>query len=173
LTASRLPERRSIKTALTELRRAVREALGRCEFGKAEAAMTVERLGTACAFCDDPAVLWAFLFPMRSGGEMVLGNMVPACAACAASKGEQELEAWLLRPSSVPRYRGVPDLDGRVRRLRDHMQHCGYVPRSLQDRLGVEGMREFMEYASREHALRMGIRQLVAGVRSRAARPRS
>jgi len=59
--ASGLPEPRSIKTALTELRGAVRQSLGRFTFGAGEAASALAFLGTNCVFCDARATDWDLL----------------------------------------------------------------------------------------------------------------
>lgn len=166
-----LPERRSVKTALTELRRAVRESLGRFDFGPGEAASAMAQLGSECAFCGDRATVWDLLVPMRSGGEAVLGNVVPACAGCRAFKGEQVFDEWMLRGFSSPQVRGIRDTAGRVRRLRTYMHHFGYVPRALDERLGTEGRAALDEVRKRERALRVAIKRLFDVVESAKAPP--
>jgi hypothetical protein len=157
-----LPEPRSVKTALTELRRAVRESLGRFQFGRAEAASALANLSSECVYCDEKATAWDLLVPLRSGGEVVLGNVVPACGRCRASKGEQVFDEWMLRGFSSPQTRGVTGINTRVRRLQTYMDHFGYRPQSLDERLGPEGLAALDIVRKRERALRMAIWRLAA-----------
>lgn len=166
-----LPEPRSVKTALTELRRAVRESLGRFHFGRGEAASVLAHLGSACVYCGERAAEWDLLVPLRSGGEAVLGNVVPACARCRAFKGEQVFHEWMLRGFSSPQVRGVTGIDGRVRRLQTYMHRFGYVPLSLDERLGAEGRAALDTVRKRERALRMAIRCLFEVVDGRKVPP--
>jgi len=170
-TLGGLPEPRSAKTALTELRRAVRESLGRFQFGRGEAATALAHLGSACVYCGGTAREWDLLVPLRSEGEVVLGNVVPACARCRASKGEQVFDEWMLRGGSRPRVRGVMGTQARIRRLQIYMRRCGYKPSSLDQRLAAEGRVALEAVRKRERALRLAIQRLFEVVESERVPP--
>jgi hypothetical protein len=143
-----LPQRRSVKTALTEVRAAVREALARYEFGPGEAASALAHLGTDCVFCERPATEWAFLVPLRFGGDAVLGNVAPACRECYWAKRDQDFREWM--PQGT-----------KLRRLENHVRHFGYTTRGLDDRLGTAGMRAYLEYHAAHRKLRSAIKRLL------------
>lgn len=155
-----LPERRSAKTALTELRRAIRESLGRFDFGPGEAASVLAHLGSDCGYCGDRATLWDLLVPLRHEGEVVLGNVVPACRQCRALKGEQRFDEWMVQERSSPARRAITNTSARLRRLRTYMDRFGYTPQSLDERLGAEGWAALNEVRRHESALRRAVSQL-------------
>lgn len=158
-----LPQPRSVKTALTEVRRAVREALGRFAFGAGEAARALAYLGADCVFCGSPARAWDLLVPRRSGGEVVLGNVVPVCLFCHGNKREQDFQAWMLQDRWPGlRARGIANVRGRLRRLRAYMTHFQYTPTSLEARLGPGGLRAFEEVHRRDWQLRTAVAQHLA-----------
>ncbi|ANJ28215.1 nuclease [Agromyces aureus] len=60
-------------------------------------AMTAEWRG--CAYCGaiDRALQKDCVQPVSRGGRYTLGNVVPACGACNASKSNDEVTSWLRR----------------------------------------------------------------------------
>ncbi|GAA1937602.1 HNH endonuclease signature motif containing protein [Agromyces allii] len=60
-------------------------------------AMTAEWRG--CAYCgaSDRALQKDCVQPISRGGRYTLGNVVPACGACNASKSNDEVTSWLRR----------------------------------------------------------------------------
>lgn len=52
-----------------------------------------------CAYCqgDGAALQRDCVQPVSRGGRYTLGNVVPACASCNASKRSSEVTAWLRR----------------------------------------------------------------------------
>ena len=53
----------------------------------------------ACAYCNAVAtdLQRDCVLPISRGGRYTIGNVVPACGACNASKGTHEVTAWLRR----------------------------------------------------------------------------
>ncbi|WP_367647051.1 HNH endonuclease [Streptomyces sp. NRRL S-31] len=52
------------------------------------------RWGGTCAYCDAPAEHLDHVKPFALGGRDVLSNVIPACADCNRSKGDQSLAQW-------------------------------------------------------------------------------
>lgn len=52
-----------------------------------------------CAYCgaEEPALQKDTMLPISRGGRYTLGNVVPACRACNASKCNAELTTWMRR----------------------------------------------------------------------------
>ena len=93
--------------------------------------------GLRCVYCDDTKVgRWDHLVAVRNGGETVKGNMVLSCSACDDSKAQTGFEAWMRGGAArSPKSRNIPDIDGRVSRLREYQTHFGYVARTMAERL--------------------------------------
>lgn len=53
----------------------------------------------ACAYCgaDNRALQRDCVLPISRGGRYSVGNVVPACATCNASKGNSEVTTWMRR----------------------------------------------------------------------------
>ena len=53
----------------------------------------------ACAYCGSPEGPFQkdCVLPISRGGRYTLGNVVPACASCNASKHNSEVSGWLRR----------------------------------------------------------------------------
>jgi hypothetical protein len=134
--------------------------LGRFSFGRGEAASVLAHLGSECVYCGESASVWDLLVPLHSGGEVVLGNVVPSCVRCRASKAEQVFDDWMLRGFSSPKVRGVTGINVRVRRLEAYMRRFEYTPLSLDDRLGAEARAALEIVRKEERALRTAIRRL-------------
>lgn len=52
------------------------------------------RWGGTCAYCDAPAEHLDHIKPIARGGRDVESNVIPACAPCNYSKGDQPLAQW-------------------------------------------------------------------------------
>jgi 5-methylcytosine-specific restriction endonuclease McrA len=59
----------------------------------------LQRLWGGCAYCrgTDRPVQRDCVLPISRGGRYTLANVVPACAACNASKCNDEVTGWLRR----------------------------------------------------------------------------
>src|SRR5438128_636464 len=85
-------------TAFKYLERALQEGLGRRQFGSADKRQAKEFFGEplSCVYCgSNNWERWDHLVPAISGGESVLGNMVPACQPCDDSKGRRPFDSWM------------------------------------------------------------------------------
>jgi hypothetical protein len=52
--------------------------------------------GAECAYCGKIATQVDHVIPHKQGGPTTLGNGIPACTSCNASKGAQNVTDWLL-----------------------------------------------------------------------------
>lgn len=52
-----------------------------------------------CAYCgaEEPALQKDTMLPISRGGRYTVGNVVPACRSCNASKCNSELTTWMRR----------------------------------------------------------------------------
>jgi len=134
------PSRTTTGFAFSILDRAIREGIANRKFGKAEKEKVLEFFSNhppECAYCGSKDVKrWDHIVPIRSGGDTVLGNMVLACARCDDSKQHFEFEEWMTGSSRFsPQSIGVKDFQNRIRKIKSYMDHFGYQPRSLDERL--------------------------------------
>lgn len=143
-----VPQRTTPGFAFSMVERALLECVAVRKFGKAEIEEVVSFFGgdaPACVFCGATAVQrWDHLIPVSRGGDTVLGNMVPACARCDDSKRDLSYEEWAVggEPNS-PRTRGVPGLDYRLSKIREYVAKYAYQPRTPEERLNAEELRQF------------------------------
>jgi RHS repeat-associated protein len=54
------------------------------------------KLGSKCAYCEKAATQVDHVKSFKAGGSTTIGNGVPACASCNASKGAKNVADWLL-----------------------------------------------------------------------------
>lgn len=54
------------------------------------------RYGHRCAYCRQPDEMLGLdhVFPLARGGRHTIGNLLPACPSCNASKGNKTLTEW-------------------------------------------------------------------------------
>ncbi|HJN87120.1 MAG: HNH endonuclease [Dehalococcoidia bacterium] len=146
----RAPQRQTPAFAFSFVERAIREGIGLNKFRAPEMAEVVRFFygdrEPECVYCGDRDVRrWDHVVPVARGGDTVLGNMVPACARCDDSKQATVFEQWMTGGAPLsPVSRGVGDIAGRVRRIRDYAGHYGYKPQSIEQRLG-DGEREELQ----------------------------
>jgi len=170
----RIPSPVTISAGFSGLGRALQESLGAREFGAEEGQRVIEFFGAdppECVFCGSQEVArWDHLVAIMSGGETVLGNIVPACQACDDSKRAEPFEEWML--SDVPRSpksRGVKDIDRRVKRIEAYLQHFGYTPRCLEERLDKRELERLAAIRWRLQVLREDIEALSCDYRARTS----
>ena len=80
-------------------RRRRRVALADNDLTAPEWADLVAAWGGSCAYCGTttPELQRDCVLPISRGGRYTLGNVVPACASCNASKHNDEVTGWLRR----------------------------------------------------------------------------
>ena len=111
---------------------------------------------------------WDHVVPIKEGGETVLGNMVLACARCDDSKRHLPLEEWMKSNSeSSLKNRGVKDIEQRIERIKGYVEHFGYTPRSLEDRLDKHDWDRLIAIRSRLQDLRKDIDELIKDYRTK------
>jgi 5-methylcytosine-specific restriction endonuclease McrA len=61
--------------------------------------LSLQEAWGGCAYCGalDPALQKDCVLPISRGGRYTLGNVVPACRSCNASKCNDEVTGWLRR----------------------------------------------------------------------------
>lgn len=63
-----------------------------------------------CAYCrDEEMVGYDHVIPVSEGGETAPYNMLPCCAACNSSKGDEEVVSWLCYKGWDDRWPGIEE----------------------------------------------------------------
>ena len=168
----KVPQRTTPGFAFSIVERALQECLAARRFGPEEIAKVLAFFGAdppECVYCGSHEVRrWDHLVPVNKGGETVLGNMVPACAHCDDSKRDLPFEEWMTSDAAgSPKSRGVEDIDKRVERIKAYVQHFGYTPRSLEERLNEHELERLTTIRSRLQELREDIEELIEDYRTR------
>lgn len=79
-----------------------------------------------CVYCGDPKTEWDHLYPLIRNKEATgyiseIKNLVPACGKCNQSKGNRDWEEWMRSDAKQsPSTRGIPDLEERIRIIRNY-----------------------------------------------------
>jgi len=167
-----VPGRTTPGFAFSILDRAISECLSRQQFGAAEVKQVIDFFGgnpLECAFCGAiPVTRWDHLIPIHRGGETILGNMVPACGPCDDSKQHRPYEVWMLgEGQSSLKSRGVADVGTRLERLRAYVQHFGYSPCPLNERLTAEELARLTAIRAKLHEARSDLEALIVEYRRR------
>jgi hypothetical protein len=134
--------------AFSYVERALREGLSQARLGADELAEIRKFFPLwECVYCGSSKIRGLdHLVSVRSDGETVLGNMVPACGSCDDSKGSRDFESWMFgKAKCSPASRGIEHLEVRAQRLRDYKKFYGYAPRSLEMRLTEAEVAELRE----------------------------
>lgn len=168
----KVPGRTTPGFAFSILNRALRECLGRRQFGNAEIQHVLAFFGNnppRCAFCgDDDVKRWDHLVPIKNGGETVLGNMVPACATCDDSKRDLPWDQWIISDSeNSPRRRGTRDTRRRSQRIGVYIREFGYSVDDINDRLSKPESRRYDAILATLEELRGEVDSLISDYRSR------
>lgn len=169
MTLPAAPQRTTPGFSFSIVERSLRECIARREFGKLEMAQIVEFFGPSCAYCGtSPIQRWDHLVPISRGGDTVLGNVVPACSKCDDSKRDLLFDEWAVcsAPNS-PRSRGVPDIEGRLHRIREYASRYDYAPLPPEKRLDADELRQFEVIRQDLSRLRRDVDKLIAMYRGR------
>lgn len=165
------PDRLNPAFAFSYVERALREGLAIRRFTVAESAEADRFFGDPpqCVYCGGPGTeRWDHLVAVMQDGETVLGNMVPACAACDDSKGKTPFADWLQNPRTIQALGiSLEDANRRISRLQQYMAEFGYCVRTLEDRLDEYEKQELQEIRADALCLRQRIETLIARFRSR------
>lgn len=168
----RVPSRTTPGFAFSYIERALLDCLGDRQFGQSEISEVIEFFGSnppECVFCGNPEIeRWDHLVPIKKGGETLLGNMVPACRTCDDSKRDLPFDEWILSNSpSSPKTRGIIDIDERIERIKDYVQHFKYQVCPLENRLEPDEIEKLVEIRSTTQLLRQEIDGLIDNYRLR------
>jgi len=147
--------------------RALREGIGRRAFRAKEIALVAAFFGEPlrCVYCDSPEVgRWDHLVPVVSGGETVVGNMVPACAPCDDSKSKRHFATWL-RLQAQRGAMSPESAEERITRLREYMERFEYQPEEYGSRLSADRAVQLADLRSRLSTLRRDVEEFIAQVR--------
>jgi hypothetical protein len=167
-----VPQRTTPGIVFSNVERAISDCLGRRQFGMAEMAAVVAFFGgepLECVFCGSTDVRrWDHLVSVKEGGETMLGNMVPACAACDDSKRHLPFDIWMR--SAVPRWlmsHGTVDVEARIARIQAYVAHFGYTVTPLDKRLDAEEQAVLADIRAKLHAARAETEALIKHYRRR------
>jgi len=160
------PSRTTTGFAFSILDRAIREGIARRKFGKTEKAQVLEFFDNStpeCVYCGSKDVKrWDHLVPIRNGGDTVLGNMVLACARCDDSKQHFEFEEWMTSSGRFsPQSQGVKDLQNRINKIKSYVDHFGYQPRHLDERLDSVEREKLEEIKESMGEIRAEVEELI------------
>ena len=170
----RVPQRTTPGFAFSMVERALNDCLGRRQFGKPEQAEVLALFfGTGepeCVYCGSPEIWrWDHVVPVMQGGEAVLGNMVPSCPRCDDSKRDLPFEEWMVSDARwSPATRQVPDVQQRAERISEYVQHFGYAPRTLEQRLDEA---EWSRVAQIRYTLQLARQEMDSLIADYRARP--
>jgi hypothetical protein len=169
------PARTTPGFAFSMLDRAIKECLATRQFDADAMAQVVSFFGNTppeCVYCGSPNVQrWDHLVPITKGGDTVLGNMVLACASCDDSKRDLSFDEWILCESKLsPKSRGVVNLDQRIEQIRAYVQHFGYVPMRLEDKLDQNELNKLNSLRAEIQVVRGKFEQLIASHRAKTGK---
>lgn len=100
------------------------------------------------------------------------GIKVPACGPCDDPNQHRPFEQWMRGSSpKSPAARGVPDLDARIRRIREYAEHFGYVATPWELRFQGEQAEELESLVRRAKALQKDIEKFLAAFKASARTP--
>ena len=172
MTLPKVPQRTTAGFAFSIVQRAIYESIAARQFGRAEIAEVLAFFNDEppqCVFCGSTAIArWDHLISVFSGGDTVLGNMVPACSLCDDSKRHHPYMEWAYSdvPGS-PKTRGIPDLDQRLTRIQAYVAHYEYAPQPLTTRLAPSELEELESIREVLLAARRQFEELVSAYRAR------
>jgi len=160
------PSRTTTGFAFSTLDRAIREGIAKRKFGKAEKEEVLDFFDNhppECAYCGSKDVKrWDHIVPIRSGGDTVVGNMVLACSRCDDSKQHLEFEEWMKSSSRFsPQSLGVKDFQNRIKKIKSYMDHFGYQPRPLDERLDSVERETLDEILESIEKIRLELEELI------------
>jgi hypothetical protein len=158
----RIPQRTTTGFAFSMVERAIKEACGRRELGRAEIREIINyfcKEELQCVYCGSPEVKrWDHLLPIGKGGETVLGNIVPSCQRCDDSKRDEYFEDWIKSDTKCsPKSRGVRDIDERIRKIKAYMKKYGYHAETLEEKLTEEERKQLDRIRSDLNKVRRAI----------------
>ena len=163
----KVPQRTTTSFSFAMIERTLKECFADRQFSPEEEVTKVLEFffgagQPECVFCGREVKRWDHLLPISKGGDTVLGNMVPACAQCDDSKQGKPFEDWMISNAKYsPKSRGVKDIAKRIERIKAYIQHFGYVPRSLEDRLNEQEFDRLKIIRSKLRNIRQDIEILV------------
>ena len=168
-----VPGRTTPGFAFSMVERALSECLGRRDFRMPEIEKTLtffNQENPECVFCGSPDVKrWDHLVPIKSRGETVIGNMVPACAQCDDSKRDMPFDQWMISNNQYsPKMRGIPDVDVRRSRIQGYIDHYNYRPRDFEERLSPEELERLKLIQASLREMRCQIDQLIQDYQHRS-----
>jgi hypothetical protein len=149
-----------------DFERMLEECLSDRKFGKAEKLKVLEYFGDEsprCVYCGSTEVRrWDHLVAVRSGGETVLGNLVPACAPCDNTKGKTPFDEFLRGRDLVRE-----EAEERIERLRGYMAAFEYKVVPLDERLTDDESERLAALRAKAGELRAEVEALIEDHRQR------
>lgn len=159
------PTKISASHAFTVLDRALRETFSVRKFGKNEMNQVLDFFGKnppECTFCGSLDVRrWDHLVPVKSGGETVLGNLVPACATCDDAKRDLPYDEFLRKDRLWERRKiRAEEREARILTLQKYIEAFHYKPVKLLDRLTTDEQAQLQSIQTKINDLRQEFQAL-------------
>lgn len=167
-----IPQRTTPGFVFSTVERALYECLAIRKFGQMESreVLAFFKINTPeCVYCGSKDVKrWDHLFPISKGGDTVIGNMVPACSRCDDSKQGKYFEEWIISDAPLsPRSRKIQNLDGRISKIKEYINHYNYHPRTLEERLNNNELETLNRIRSCLRDTRRDMEKLISDYRTR------
>ena len=103
-----------------------------------------ERFHSCCAYCGEEAsrrnrgIVADHIVPVTDYGELVLGNIIPACQTCNDSRGNGCWREYLLNKFPT-------EANQRISEIESHLSENPYNPPSPENILTVEQLKQYNE----------------------------
>lgn len=154
------------------VRRGLREIVAsRQTLPEAEWAAVLEMFRSRCAYCDqgptfeNRGIVPDHLVPAHEFGELVRGNVLPACQGCNDTRG---LDDWRM----FVRKKFPGDVEEQIRRISDILSHHSYQPPSPEEVLLPDELAEYQQLLADFEAWLLRAKALHRTVASRGRGPR-
>jgi hypothetical protein len=125
------------------VRRGLREIIAsRQTLPETEWAAILHVFQSECAYCGQPGtfenrgIVADHLVPAHQFGELVGGNVLPACQHCNDTRGRDDWRTFV-------RKKFPGDVDAQIRRIDDFLVHHSYQPRSPEEVLRPDELAEY------------------------------
>jgi hypothetical protein len=130
-------------------------------------ATVVEEFGGVCVYCGQAGteanrgIVPDHVVPVTAFGELVLGNVVPACQRCNDSRGDGDWREFL-------KSRFPLDVEGQVKKVEAHLERHSYVPATVDLALSGSERAEYEGLLQEGRALMARARILREAIKSRS-----
>ena len=166
-----MPQRTTTGFAFYTIDRAIKEGLARRKFGQNEAQQVLDFFGIdppECVYCGSKDMKrWDHLVAISTGGETIIGNIVPACSQCDDSKGKSDYKEWMNSNAQYsPKTQGTKNIKQKIKRIDAYMKHFNYSPRDIEERLTQSERKRKRDIERKLQGIRADIEKFISDYRN-------